>query len=79
MFKDRLRFTFEAFDFDQKRNPHLKAGLTYNLNKYFFIVGGYDDFVSRVGLASPYVGIGLHFEDEDVKYLLSSAGSVIPK
>ncbi|MBI3755985.1 MAG: MCE family protein, partial [Deltaproteobacteria bacterium] len=79
MFKDRLRFTFEAFDFDKKRNPHLKAGLTFDLNKYFFITGGYDDFVSKLKLASPYVGIGLHFEDEDIKYILSSAGSVITK
>lgn len=79
MFKDRLRFTFEAFDFDKKRNPHLKAGLTFDLNKYFFVTGGYDDFVSKLKLASPYVGIGLHFEDEDIKYILSSAGSVITK
>ena len=77
MFKDRLRFTFEAFDFDKKNNPHLKAGLTYNLNKYFFITGGYDDFVSKLKLASPYLGIGLHFEDEDIKYILSSASSVL--
>jgi len=79
MFKDRLKFTFEAFDFDSKRNPHLKAGLTYNLNKYFFIVGGYDDFVSSLKLESPYLGIGFHFEDEDIKYILSNAGSVITK
>jgi len=77
MFKDRLRFTFEAFDFDKKNNPHLKAGLTYNLNKYFFITGGYDDFVSKLKLASPYLGIGLHFEDEDIKYILSSASSLL--
>ena len=77
MFKDRLRFTFEAFDFDKKNNPHLKAGLTYNLNKYFFITGGYDDFVSKLKLASPYLGIGLHFEDEDIKYILSSASSLV--
>lgn len=79
MFKDRLRFTFEAFDFDKKRNPHLKAGLTFDLNKYFFVTGGYDDFVSKLKIASPYVGIGLHFEDDDIKYVLSSAGSVITK
>lgn len=79
MFKDRLKFTFEAFDFDKKRNPHLKGGLTFNLNKYFFVTGGYDDFVSKLKLASPYVGIGLHFEDEDIKYVLNSAGSVITK
>ena len=79
MFKDRLKFTFEAFDFDKKRNPHLKAGLTFNLNKYFFIVGGYDDFVSKLKLESPYFGVGFHFEDDDIKYLLGSASAAIPK
>jgi len=74
MFKDRLRFTFEAFDFDKNRNPHLKTSLTLNLNKYIFVTGGYDDFVSRVKLSTPFFGIGLYFEDEDIKYLLSGAG-----
>jgi phospholipid/cholesterol/gamma-HCH transport system substrate-binding protein len=74
MFKDRLRFTFEAFDFDKNRNPHLKTSLTLNLNKYIFVTGGYDDFVSRVKLSTPFLGIGLYFEDEDIKYLLSGAG-----
>ncbi|MBI3752991.1 MAG: MCE family protein [Deltaproteobacteria bacterium] len=77
MFNDRLKFTFEAFDFDNNKNPHLKAGLIFNLNKYFFVVGGYDDFVSNTGLESPYLGIGFHFEDEDIKYLLSSTGSAV--
>lgn len=74
MFKDRLRFTLEAFDFDKNRNPHLKTSLTLNLNKYIFVTGGYDDFVSRVKLSTPFFGIGLYFEDEDIKYLLSGAG-----
>lgn len=74
MFKDRLRFTFEAFDFDKNRNPHLKTSLTLNLNKYIFVTGGYDDFVSKVKLSTPFLGIGLYFEDEDIKYLLSGAG-----
>ncbi|MBI5287283.1 MAG: MCE family protein [Deltaproteobacteria bacterium] len=78
LFKDRLKFTLEAFDFDKQRNPHLKIGATYNLNKYFFITGGYDDFISRVGLESAYLGLGFQFDDEDIKYLLTS-GVPIPR
>lgn len=70
---DKLKFTFEAFDFDKKRNPRLKAAATYSIGKYFFVTGGYDDFISRVGNESLFIGAGFHFEDEDIKYLLTSA------
>ncbi len=72
MFKDRLKLTLEAFDFHKGRNPRLKAGAFMYLNKYFFITAGYDDFISDVGLESAYVGVGLEFEDDDLKYLFSS-------
>jgi phospholipid/cholesterol/gamma-HCH transport system substrate-binding protein len=72
IFKDRLKFTFEAFDFDKERNPHLKVGAMFHLNKYFFLTAGYDDFVSKLGLESAYLGLGLHFEDDDLKYLFSN-------
>ncbi len=72
LFGDRLRFFLEAFDFDKERNPHLKAGGTFHLNKYFYLTAGYDDFASKVGLESAYIGIGFTFEDEDIKYLFSS-------
>ncbi|MFQ5586534.1 MAG: MCE family protein, partial [Thermodesulfobacteriota bacterium] len=63
--------------FDKSRNPHLKAGLTYKLTRFFFLTGGYDDFVSKIDLESYYVGGGLTFEDDDIKYLLGSVP--IPK
>ncbi len=72
LWDDNIKFTFEAFDFDEERNPHYKAGLTYNLNRYFFITGGYDDFASKIDLDSYYLGAGFQFEDEDIKYLLGS-------
>jgi phospholipid/cholesterol/gamma-HCH transport system substrate-binding protein len=72
LWDDNIKFSFEAFDFDEERNPHLKVGLTYNLNKYFFITGGYDDFVSKIDLETYFLGAGFQFEDEDIKYLLGS-------
>lgn len=75
-YADRLKLTLEAFDFGQKGNPHMKAGGTIYLSKFFFLTAGYDDFVSKVGLQSAYVGVGLQFQDEDLKYLLSSAPPV---
>ncbi len=72
-FSDRLKLSLDAFDFGQKGNPHLKAGGMLYLNRFFFLTAGYDDFISKVGLQSAYVGVGLQFEDEDLKYLFSSA------
>lgn len=73
LLNDRLKLTFEAFDFDKDRNPRLKASATYYFGKYFFITGGYDDFISRIGHESLFLGAGFHFDDEDIKYLLTSA------
>lgn len=73
MYSDRLKLSLEAFDFSQKGNPHLKASSTVYLSKFFYLTAGYDDFVSKVGLQSAYVGVGFQFEDEDIKYLISSA------
>jgi phospholipid/cholesterol/gamma-HCH transport system substrate-binding protein len=73
---DRLVLTLEAFDFEKERNPHLKAGATFHLNKYFFLTAGYDDFISRVGLDSAYFGLGFQLEDDDLKFLFSNAPPV---
>ena len=73
MFSDRLKWTLEAFDFGAEGNPRLKAGASWNLGKFFFLTAGYDDFISKVGLRSAYIGLGLQFQDEDLKYLISSA------
>ncbi|MBI5559893.1 MAG: MCE family protein [Deltaproteobacteria bacterium] len=80
MLKDRVKIAFEAFDFDfnKKRNPHLKIGTLVRLNKYFFVTAGYDDFISKDGFESAYLGVGFEFEDEDLKYLFTSAPSIKP-
>ncbi|MBI5588256.1 MAG: MCE family protein [Deltaproteobacteria bacterium] len=76
LFKNRLKFTFEAFDFNKKGNAHLKASATYYMGKYFFLTGGWDDFASRNGTGSSFVGGGFQFDDDDLKYLLGSAPSL---
>jgi len=74
---DNLRWitTFEMFDFRGRQRlsddrPHLKW-----LNRVFwlrnlYMVFGADDFVSKHN-ASAFVGIGLRFGDDDLKYLVS--------
>lgn len=74
---DRLKLTFEAFDFSSDRNAHLKGYADVQLFKYLHLTGGWDDFISNRGNSSGFVGLSLRFEDDDLKYLLTS--TPIPK
>lgn len=76
-FNDKLKLTFEAFDFDPDRRPHLKGYAEYRLMKHLFVSAGWDDFISKEGNSSGFVGFSIRFEDEDLKYLLTS--TPIPK
>ncbi|MBN2254803.1 MAG: MCE family protein [Deltaproteobacteria bacterium] len=72
-FDDALKVSFEAFDFDTDRDPHLKVYGEYRLFKHLYLMAGWDDFVSDEGNASPFAGIAIRFEDDDLKYLLTDA------
>ncbi|MFH1080400.1 MAG: MlaD family protein [Pseudomonadota bacterium] len=74
---DRLKLTFEAFDFSSDRNAHLKGYADVQLFKYLYLTGGWDDFISNRGNSSGFVGFSIRFEDDDLKYLLTS--TPIPK
>ncbi|MEA3470718.1 MAG: MlaD family protein, partial [Thermodesulfobacteriota bacterium] len=52
-FNDDLRLTFEAFDFDSERNPHLKFYAEYSIFNHIYLSAGYDDFISDEGNESP--------------------------
>jgi len=72
-FDDTLKFTFEAFDFDADRDPHLKIYGEYRLFKHVYLMAGWDDFISDERNSSPFAGIAIRFEDDDLKYLLTSS------
>ncbi len=80
MLDDKIKFALDAWNFAShepgNENAHLKATASYYLNKTVFLDAGYDNFLNserRTG----FVGAGLRFDDEDLKYLLGSAP--IPK
>ncbi|NPU83945.1 MAG: MCE family protein [Syntrophaceae bacterium] len=76
-FNDRLKLTFEAFDFtDDNRRAHLKGYGEWRLLKYLYLTAGWDDFINSDN-RSPFVGFSIRFEDDDLKYLMTSAP--IPK
>jgi phospholipid/cholesterol/gamma-HCH transport system substrate-binding protein len=75
VFNDRIKFSIDAWNFNSKEldneNTHLKGTINYSLGKVLFVNAGYDNPLNSKR-ASPFVGIGLRFDDDDLKYLLGS-------
>jgi phospholipid/cholesterol/gamma-HCH transport system substrate-binding protein len=72
---DKIKFSLDAWNFASKEpgnlNTHLKATVSYNLNKLFFLDAGFDNFLNSQRAAA-FAGVGLRFDDEDLKYLMGS-------
>ncbi|HSC25537.1 MAG TPA: MlaD family protein [Candidatus Babeliales bacterium] len=81
---DKFRWvtTFEGFDFrgfnrrgpnkfHQDKRPHLKWLNRMFLMRNIYFTFGADDFISKQN-ANAFVGIGMRFGDDDVKYVLGS-------
>lgn len=79
-FDDRFKFSIDAWNFNSKEadneNAHVKATVNYGITKTLFVNAGYDNFLNS-RRAAPFVGAGLRFDDEDLKYILGSVP--IPK
>lgn len=70
---DKLWLSFEAFNFDRPGNlhPHLRLSSRWWLHPNFYIVGGYDDFLES-DRDSVFLGGGIRWNDDELKYLLGS-------
>ncbi|MBT4594377.1 MCE family protein [bacterium] len=81
---DKFSWTtsFEAFDFTgyNKLNDtkaHIRWINKITIERHLYSVFGFDDLVSKEE-STPFIGFGICFDDEDIKYLLSSlSGSKI--
>ena len=69
----RLAFSLEAFDFGRERDldPHLRLTGRWALGKYVVVRAGYDDPLVDE-FRSPFIGAGIRWTDDDLKYLLGS-------
>ncbi|VAX26715.1 hypothetical protein MNBD_NITROSPIRAE02-1586 [hydrothermal vent metagenome] len=76
---DRLKVSADIWDFDNEEEgagrPHLKLYMDYYLFKNLFISGGVDNLLNS-RWRGIYLGGGIKFEDEDLKYLFGSLPSV---
>ncbi len=77
---DKLKFSAEAFDFNaindfRSTNVHLKAQVRYQMLKHLEMYGGWDNFLNP-GSQNVYLGLGLRFIDNDLKYVIGGAASM---
>jgi phospholipid/cholesterol/gamma-HCH transport system substrate-binding protein len=72
----KLWLSFEAFDFNRPSDlsPHLRLLGRYQFHPNLYLVGGYDDFLENDSL---FLGGGIRWTDENIKYLLGLAGGAI--
>lgn len=77
---DQITLLADLWDFNSARaghdSPHLKLSARYRVGDYFFVQAGMDNLFNR-DFDTPFVGGGLTFEDDDLKYLLGTAASAI--
>jgi phospholipid/cholesterol/gamma-HCH transport system substrate-binding protein len=77
---DRFKVSLDSWNYNSREpgneRVHLKATASYGLGKTFYVNAGYDNFLNSQRSA-PFVGAGLRFDDDDLKYLMGSVP--IPK
>jgi len=71
--RDKLGLSVEAFDFSRElnRNPHLRFTTTWFFHPNLYFMAGYDDPLVR-DFRGAFVGAGVRWSDDDLKYLLGS-------
>jgi len=72
---DRVKFTLDSWNFNSKEphneRAHVKATATWALSKLIFVNGGMDNILN-VDRRHAFLGVGLKFDDDDMKYLMGS-------
>lgn len=76
LFDRRLWLTLDAFNFDREEDlaPQLRFATRFRLNDHLYLLGGLDDFLED-DRDSIFVGAGVRWSDEDLKYLIGSVPS----
>jgi phospholipid/cholesterol/gamma-HCH transport system substrate-binding protein len=74
---DKLKLSAEAFDFNAVNDirgtrAHLKAQVRYQMLKHLELYGGWDNFLNPES-QTVFLGLGLRFIDNDLKYVLGTA------
>ncbi|MFY9271203.1 MAG: MlaD family protein [Candidatus Manganitrophaceae bacterium] len=80
LFDDQVRFSLDVWDFNSvdpaSQRAHLKVAAAYTLFKYLSFEAGYDQILNN-RLDTVFVGAGLRFDDDDLKYLMGGLGGLV--
>ncbi len=76
LFNRHLMLTLEAFDFGSETNPYLRGRIAFWPWRYFYIVGGGNDIINYKESPIYFLGAGITFTDNDLKYIFSFMPSV---
>lgn len=72
---DKGKITADIWDFSNDeegaKNPHVRVGVDYFFFKNLFLSAGADNIMNKKWRGG-YAGVGLRFEDEDIKYLFGT-------
>jgi hypothetical protein len=63
----------DVWDMDRDVNPQVRLASTYMIMDFFHLDLGAEDFFNDERDPSVFIGFGLSFVDEDLKYLLASS------
>ncbi len=77
---DKAKASLDAWKFDgdvEAENPHVKLTASYTVFKTLFINAGVDDAANKKS-TSTFTGIGLTFDDEDLKYIMTRLPVSLP-
>jgi phospholipid/cholesterol/gamma-HCH transport system substrate-binding protein len=73
LFDRKLWLTLDAFNFDREDDlaPQLRFATRFRLNEHLYLLGGLDDFLES-DRDSIFLGAGIRWSDDDLKYLIGS-------
>ena len=78
---DNLRLRADIYDFNavndiRGNQAHARVEARYRVLKHINFYGGYDNFLNSKA-ANLYLGLGIGFEDDDLKTILGSSGALL--
>jgi phospholipid/cholesterol/gamma-HCH transport system substrate-binding protein len=81
MLNKKLKLSLDSFDFNayndvRGNKAHLKSYLTYTMKKHIQLYTGYDNFLNK-DARNIFFGLGVKFQDDDLKYLIGSSAASI--
>ena len=70
---DDLRLTLDVWDMDRSVNPQVRLASSFRFMEFFHIDLGAEDLINNERDPSMFIGLGLSFVDDDLKYILAKS------